>query len=310
MVSPSVETMTSTAHDGTPGVGPARIAVDGVDVVGALSPSRAGDFVACPLMFRLRTIDRLPEPYSPAAVRGTLVHKVLEDLFDLPADERSPERAADLLVPSWEALVEAEPGLAELLASMDGATAVDEVERWWGSCREVLASYFDLEDPRLLEPAERETYLESLLDSGLMLRGIVDRIDIAADGRVRIVDYKTGRSPSENFEARALFQMKFYALLVWRTRGVLPTVLQLIYLGNGEVLSYQPDELDLRATERKVLAIWEAIRAARESGDWRPNPGFQCGWCSFQALCPAYGGTPPPLPSLDGPVIDSVPAQT
>ena len=59
--------------------------VDGVDVLGALSPSRAGDFMTCPLMFRFRTVDRLPEAFSVDAVRGTLVHKVLEDLFSLPA---------------------------------------------------------------------------------------------------------------------------------------------------------------------------------------------------------------------------------
>ena len=60
-----------------------RTVVDGVDVVGSLSPSRAGDFMTCPLLYRYRTIDKLPEPSSPDAVRGTVVHKVLEDLFDL-----------------------------------------------------------------------------------------------------------------------------------------------------------------------------------------------------------------------------------
>ncbi|MGH3335969.1 MAG: PD-(D/E)XK nuclease family protein, partial [Nocardioides sp.] len=53
-------------------------AVDGVEVLGALSPSRAGDFMSCPLLYRFRTIDRLPEPSSPDAVRGSLIHKVLE----------------------------------------------------------------------------------------------------------------------------------------------------------------------------------------------------------------------------------------
>ena len=65
-------------------------------------------------MYRFRTIDRLPEQPSPDAVRGTVVHKVLEDLFDLPAAERTPERAADMLVPAWDALLEAEPELAEM----------------------------------------------------------------------------------------------------------------------------------------------------------------------------------------------------
>lgn len=36
--------------------------VDGVEVLGALSPSRAADFKTCALKYRLRMIDRLPEP--------------------------------------------------------------------------------------------------------------------------------------------------------------------------------------------------------------------------------------------------------
>ena len=145
------------------------------------------------------------------------------------------------------------------------------LDEWLVSCRVVLDRYFTLEDPRRLEPAERELYVEALLDSKLLLRGFVDRIDIAPNGMIRVVDYKTGRSPGEMFEAKALFQMKFYALVIWRTRGVIPSMLQLIYLGNGEVLRYAPDERDLLATERKVEAVWRAIRTAEETGDWRPQ---------------------------------------
>jgi putative RecB family exonuclease len=164
------------------------------------------------------------------------------------------------------------------------------------SCRSVLDRYFTLEDPRRLEPAERELYVETLLESKLLLRGFVDRLDVAPDGAMRVVDYKSGRSPSELFEAKALFQMKFYALVLWRTHGRVPAMLQLVYLGNGEMLRYVPDEDDLRATERKIEAIWRAIRIAEESGDWRPHRTRLCDWCSFRALCPEFGGTPPPLP--------------
>jgi RecB family exonuclease len=647
--------------------------VDGVTVLGALSPSRASDFMTCPLLYRYRTIDRLPEEPSADALRGTLVHKVLEDLFDLPSRTRTPEQARDLLTPTWDALLEAEPGLAELFTG-EGP----DVAEWLTSCRSVLDRYFTLEDPRRLEPAERELYVEALLDSKLLLRGFVDRLDIAPDGAVRVVDYKglaldtplptptgwttmadvqvgdalfgvdgrsatvtekskvhhrpcyrvtfidgssvvcdnvhrwtvvssrrqvrttrtvdtdtladlharhrregrphsvwvepagplhipeatelpldpwllgawlgdgdtrggrlsvgradladmvtlvkqhwsrgvrvrhegtaaaicptktddlctyghplvtaptpghptrrcrepgqhedaaawnvgltvelerlgvrhrkhiptaylragheqrvdllrglmdtdgwwnktrrragftttndrladdvvhllrtlginpfhfrkpytnavrpdrtrhvieftptefnpfslprkalagqvqhaglrhdlarrriitsvepvatvptqcisvdapdslylcgdgfvpthnTGRSPGEMFEAKALFQMKFYALVIWRTRGVVPAMLQLVYLGNAEILRYVPDESDLLATERKVEAIWRAIRIAEESGDWRPHKSRLCDWCSFQSICPEFGGTPPPLPSRLG----------
>src|SRR5680860_686306 len=265
--------------------------VDGERVLGSLSPSRAGDFRTCPLMYRLRTIDHLPEQPSPSAVRGTVVHKVLEDLFDLPAVDRTPARAEAMVQDAWEFVLDAEPELASMFSGQG-----PEIAAWLASCRESLRGYFELEDPRRLEPAEREVYVEALLDSRLLLRGFVDRIDVAPDGAVRVVDYKTGRSPGVGFEGKALCQMRFYALVIWRTRGVVPTLLQLIYLGDGQVVSYRPDEQDLRATERLVEALWRAIEAARTSGEWLPSPGASCQWCSFQDLCPAFGNDPPPLP--------------
>ena len=195
---------------------------------------------------------------------------------------------------AWDFVLDAEPELAAMFA--EDPEAGLETAAWLASCRESLQGYFDLEDPRRLEPAEREVYVEALLDSRLLLRGFVDRIDIAPDGSIRVVDYKTGNSPGIGFESKALFQMRFYALVIWRTRGVVPKLLQLIYLGDGQVVSYRPDEDDLRATERLVEALWRAIEDARRSGEWLPSPGAFCKWCSFQEHCPAFGNQPPPLP--------------
>ena len=665
----------SVDQDASPAERVSRRRVDGVEVLGAISPSRAADFMTCPLMFRFRTVDRLPEPFSVDAVRGTVVHKVLEDLFSLPAEERTPERAREMLVPTWQSFVEADPRLGEMFAEAQAADPaspgfLDWIRSGWA----VLDRYFELEDPRRIEPAERELYVETLLDSKLLLRGFVDRLDVAPDGALRVVDYKglavdtplptpdgwttmgevrvgdqligsdgrpttvtvksgmhhrpcfrvtlhdgssvvcdnvhlwtvvtshkqhqtrhtmdtdalvalhrrlaaggspwslwidsaaplelptandlpidpwllgawlgdghtrggqltvgsqdledmvtlvkerwagdvtvtknhtafsvtltrrrdrcafghaafrpatvghpsrrcarerehakmtasnlsfttlldraglrgrkhiprlylragteqridflrglmdtdgwwsqtrqragftttddrlavdviellrslgihpqhsvkpytnvvrpdrnwhvieftsrgfnpfslprkaiaaergvtalkstlaerrivasiepvpsvptqcvavdapdslylagcgfvpthnTGSSPGEDYEAKALFQMKFYALVIWRMRGVIPKQLQLVYLGNGEILRYEPDEADLLATERKVNALWEAIRQADELREWQPNRSRACDWCSFKAICPAWGGSPPPVP--------------
>ncbi|MET7306925.1 RecB family exonuclease [Streptomyces sp. NPDC005134] len=247
----------------------------------------------CPLLYRFRVIDRLPEKPSEAATRGTLVHAVLERLFDNPAVERTTGRATALIPGQWDRLLESKPELSELFA--DDAEG-ERLSRWLTEAERLVERWFSLEDPTRLEPAERELFVETELESGLRLRGVIDRIDVAPTGEVRIVDYKTGKAPRPEYAEGALFQMKFYALVIWRLKGVVPRRLQLVYLGSGDVMTYDPVVADLERVERKLLALWEAIRLATETGEWRPRPTKLCGWCDHQAVCPEFGGTPPVYP--------------
>jgi putative RecB family exonuclease len=264
----------------------------------ALSPSRALDFKNCALLYRLRVIDKLPEPPSIDAARGTVIHAVLEGLFDLPAGERTVAEAIEAVEPQWRELIATDPELAALVDD-DPAGFTSLLE----STHELLGNYFTLEDPSRLEPAEREVLVETTLPSGVRLKGFIDRLDRSPAGDLRVVDYKSGKSPSELFEGKALFQLRFYALMLWRETGILPRLLRLYYLRDREILDYSPDEADLRSLERQLEAIAAAITRARESGDWRHKPGKLCDWCAHHAVCPAFGGTPPPLP-----VVEPVPA--
>jgi putative RecB family exonuclease len=286
-------------------------------VLGSLSPSRAADFKTCPLLYRFRCIDRIPTTPTLDQVRGTVVHAVLERLFDLPAAGRTFEAAAALVEPEWQRIAEAEPTVAELFAPADagdgpaggtspaggeGATTGDRAARlegWLESARRMVAGYFALEDPRRLEPAAREELVEVVLDGGLLLRGYVDRLDVAPSGDIRVIDYKTGGIPREAYEAKALFQLKFYALVLWRTRGVVPRQLRLMYLGDRDTLSYAPEAGELARFERTLLAIWRAIERATVTGDFRASPSRLCDWCDHKPLCPAHGGTLPPYQPPD-----------
>ncbi|TDC54481.1 recombinase RecB [Micromonospora sp. KC207] len=268
----------------------------------SLSPSRAADFKTCPLLYRFRSIDRLPERPNVEQVRGTLVHAVLERLFDLPAAGRTPEAAGDLVAPQWDRLVAEQPELAALFDAGDP----DSTAEFLRSAAGLLEGYFAVEDPRRLEPAEREALISAVVDDELLIRGYLDRLDVAPDGALRVVDYKTGGAPREAFEARALFQLKFYALVLWRTRGVVPRVLRLLYLKDAEVCDYTPDAEELARFERTVVALWQAIEAATARQDFRPRPSRLCDWCNHRALCPSFGGTPPPFPAAAAdPLVDA-----
>ena len=310
---------------------PARGAAAEVPRRPALSPSRANDFKQCPLLYRFRAIDRLPEVPSPAQVRGTLVHAVLERLFLLPAEERTPEAARALVAPAWAQLCADDPGLPprcsatargpgrrprttrhrrrgradDDLAGGAGPRARQRRGGWLASAGPLLDAYFALEDPRLLEPEARELLVEVELESGLLLRGYVDRVDARrTDGAtIRVVDYKTGSAPRPIAEARALFQMKFYALALLILRGVMPTELRLLYLTGPEVLRYAPDEAQLRRFARTLTRSGRRSAPRAATGDFRPNPGPSCAWCGYKPLCPAWDGVPPPYPGwpADGP---------
>lgn len=252
-----------------------------------LSPSRASDFQQCPLLFRFRVVDRLPEPPSPAAARGTLVHAALERLYDLPAPTRTPEAAETLLAPAWARLRDADPALGDLHDGDGGLPG------WLAEAARLVTRYFTLEDPTRLQPAEREVWLRTQLPDGPELRGIVDRLDVAPDGAIRVVDYKTGKSPREGYESGALFQMRFYAYLVRAERGVLPRMLQLVYLGDGRLVRHEPTEAEMTTLDLRVRTVWQHVQAAAESGRWEPRRSRLCDWCSFRAYCPAFEGTPP-----------------
>lgn len=258
----------------------------------ALSPSRATDFKQCPLLYRFRAIDRLPEATSAAQLRGSVVHAALEQLYGLPAGLRSPDTARSLVQRAWDQMVAAEP---ELAGELDPGQPTQLLE----DARALVSGYYRLEDPTRFDPQCCEQRVEVELADGTLLRGYVDRIDVAATGELRVVDYKTGKAPPAAralAEFKAMFQMKFYAVALFRSRGVPPTRLRLIYLADGQLLDYSPDRDELLRFEKTLMAIWRAIQSAGETGDFRPNPSRLCDWCPHQQRCPAFGGTPPPYP--------------
>ncbi len=259
----------------------------------SLSPSACSAFKECPLAFRFSYIERLPEPPSAAASKGTLVHRALERLLDRPPDERVLDTAlADLAVARRE--LADDPEFAEL------ELTDDEWARFHADAEELVRRYFQLEDPRTVRPIGLELKLEADLGR-TRLRGVIDRLELDEHGELVVTDYKTGSVPSEMWEAKSLSGVHIYALLCERMLGKRPARVQLFFLSKPEAIIATPTDQSILGVERKTNAMQAAIATACERDDFRPRPGRLCEYCSFQAYCPAFGGDPIDAAELRGP---------
>ena len=244
-----------------------------------LSPSAVSEYENCPQLYKYRKIEKLPEPPSLDAERGTLVHTILQDLFEFPSAQRLPQTAIDLLPSRWSTQLEGKPELNEM---------VTNEKEWLDRASSLLTTYFTLEDPSTFEATHREMHLENDFDTDVYLHGYVDRLDIAPTGEVRIVDYKTGKSPKPGWEEKALFQLRVYAFLYWKNTGVLPRLLQLIYLGDGRMVKSNPSMKDIESAEKVLHRVAKDIFISMEKEYWPPKPSRLCDWCFFKSICPAH----------------------
>jgi putative RecB family exonuclease len=159
------------------------------------------------------------------------------------------------------------------------------------AAQELVANYFAIEDPNTVHTIGTELYLEVQMGS-LTLRGIIDRLDLTGDGQLVVVDYKTGRAPSQAFENGRLGGVNFYAFLCEQVFGQRPASVQLLHLADPVAIISTPTAQSIRGLEQRTRAIWTAIERACEREDFRPKPSRLCDYCSYKEFCPAFGGDP------------------
>jgi putative RecB family exonuclease len=265
----------------------------------SLSPSRVDAFTNCPLQFRFASIERLAEPPSPHATKGSLVHRALELLFCLPALERTPE-AGDTCFERAKAEYLVDPEFTEL--------ALDEaaVEAFFADGAAITRSYFQMEDPTKVREIGLEIRLEAEI-GGLRLRGIIDRLELDDDGELVVTDYKTGRPPFKNREQQKLGGVHFYAFLCQEVLGRRPAKVRLMYLKTGEVIETVPSEQSVRFLTKRTQAVWQTVERACLANDFRPRQSALCSSCAFKTWCPLFGGDPE-LAAIEAPARLSVAA--
>ncbi len=250
----------------------------------SLTPSKVAAFKDCALAFRFSVIDGLPEPPSAPAVKGTLVHRALQLLLELPPGERS--------LAAGRACLQRARGELATDAEFVGLSFDAGAEAAFAAEAEILVEqYFRLEDPSTVNPVGLELQLEVHVGT-LTLRGIIDRLERDEHGGLVVTDYKTGRPPTMFAEQQRLGGVHFYAYLCEQLYGERPSRVQLLYLSEPVAIMAYPSEQSIRGLQQRTAAIWQAVERACERDDFRPRTSRLCDWCAFQAYCPAFGGDP------------------
>ena len=251
----------------------------------SLSPSSMGTFTSCPLAFRFSYVERLPEAPSAPASKGTLVHLALQRLLWRPPAERTIENA----------LADLETATNELAAHPEFSELELTDEEWAGfhaDAAVLVRRYFEIEDPRDVRVLGLELRVSAETAEGVVIRGIIDRLELDANGELVVTDYKTGSAPSEGWEQKSLAGVHIYSLMCERMFGRRPARVQLLYLSRPERIIMAPSDQSLRGVEMKTDAVMRAVRTACMRDDFRPRPSALCNFCSFQEFCPAFGGRP------------------
>lgn len=249
-----------------------------------LSPSRVESFLSCPLAFRFRSLDGLPDPPTIATLRGTMVHRALELFHADTSRPRDPDWLDGCVTTMLEEFRE-HPDTLYLGLRGD---SYDDLSR---QCRRLAAGVFEMEDPDQVHPVGLELRIEAPVGP-VVLRGIIDRLERGPDGSLIITDYKTGRAPGSGYERKALGGVHLYALMCHLTMDERPSEVRLMYVSSKETITDRPSDQSLRFMTQRVSAVHGAIEQSCQSGEFRTRKSALCRFCAYQPWCPEFGGDP------------------
>lgn len=252
-----------------------------------LSPSRISDFHQCPKKFYYKTIEKLPDPQTEEAMRGTIAHDVLEEMYKLKKSQRTEETALQLLTVLWPKY-EAKADFARLEEDKPGLKA--RMDKFIRKC---LKNYFKIENPTMYDPTALEKYVCFEIPDGPVVHGFIDRVDeinFQGEDRTYISDYKTGKIPHPKWASKNFYAMRIYAYLMYQLTGQIPEALHLIYLQGTTreraVLREKVTQNTITQAEQELKTSWVKIQQAAAEEKWPAKPSVLCNWCAFKDLCP------------------------
>jgi RecB family exonuclease len=244
------------------------------NMIDSFSFSGISTFKTCPGAFKYKYIEQLPEAFSSIeAYMGTSVHAVLEWAYQqrLQGSEPGiPEAMEQYKQTFWNS-----GELEQVKVIKTGFTVTDYFDRGKTFITFFLNHIFPRDNSTTLH---LEHKFEIHLAEEIKYRGVIDRVARGADGMIRVIDYKTGRTgpPLDTF------QLPAYALYIFENNKDNEIQLCIEDLREQRTLGaiFHRDE-----TKQVRSALFQDIRQILETKEFHTNPSMLCLWCGYNHIC-------------------------
>jgi DNA helicase-2/ATP-dependent DNA helicase PcrA len=233
-----------------------------------LSASALETYDTCPQKFMFSHYLRIPTGPQPALTFGNIMHQCVRRFFELR--RQGP--------------VQFEQLQAHFEQVWKGTGFEDDYQEqaYKKAGLEQLRVFVSRHENVTTLPLTAEAHFS--LDLGdVVLEGRIDQINPLPDHSVELVDYKTGRPPSQKDADKSL-QLSVYALAARHQMHLNPTRLTFYSLTNNEPVRTVRTSKSLDLVLSEIRGVADQIRKQL----FPPKPGFACKYCDYELICPAH----------------------
>jgi DNA helicase-2/ATP-dependent DNA helicase PcrA len=236
-----------------------------------LSASAIGTYEDCPQKFKFSHYLKIPTGPQPALTFGNIMHQCVRRYFEL-------RRQGSVSFGQLQAHFE------QIWKSVGFQDQYQE-QAYRKAGLEQLRTFVKNHEASATLPLGMEVHFA--LDLGdVVLEGRIDQINPLPDHAVELVDYKTGRPPSQKDADKSL-QLSVYALAAREQMQLNPARLTFYSMTHNQAVSSVRTPKDLDAVVRETREVAAQIRQQL----FPPRPGFVCKYCDYVMICPAHEET-------------------
>lgn len=253
----------------------------------SFSYSKMGMYKECPQKYKFRYIHMLPEQPKYYFAFGSALHEVMEYIYN-PANPAFPTLS--------ESLAYFEKYWNKTSFDQKGYASVEKELAGYAEGRRIIETYYAKHAAEFFHPLSVE--MKSTLDiDGLSLISILDRIDYLGEGKIKILDYKTGktvqREPDQLYMYQKVVENSPAIKALVQKKDPAATELRVEQLSFYHLPSLKEMTFE-RATDKEIFEFWQRVLQIADNiraGKFSPTPSEnQCRWCDYRNICPVFTG--------------------